>query len=160
MLGKNRMNIRILTIGKISTSFVKEGVALYSKRLVHYGRIEVIELPDVKQKEADLQKEKEGELFLKQLRPEDYVVLLDEKGETLSSREFAQVLQKRMNSGVKVLYVLIGGAFGFSKEVYERADAQWSLSKMTFNHEMARLFLFEQLYRAHTILKGEKYHND
>ncbi len=154
------MNIRILTIGKISTSFVKEGIALYAKRLAHYARVDVIELPDVKQKEADLQKEKEGELFLKQLRPEDYVVLLDERGEALSSREFAQVLQKRMNSGAKVLYVLIGGAFGFSKEVYERSDAQWSLSKMTFNHEMARLFLLEQLYRAHTILKGEKYHND
>lgn len=154
------MNIRIVAIGKISSRHIKEGAEVYVQRLSHYTKLEILELPDVKNQDPSIQKEKEGTLFLKQLKNDDYVILLDEKGEMFTSREFANALQKRMNSSVKVLVLLIGGAFGFSEDVYQRADAKWSLSKLTFNHEMARMFLLEQLYRAHTILKGEKYHND
>lgn len=154
------MNIRLILVGKTTTPFVKEGFDVYVKRLKHYYKFEVLELPDGKLKDPEKQKEVEAQTILKSIRPDDFLVILDEKGVNPTSREFAQFLQKKMNAGTKQLVLLVGGAFGFTKEVYDRADFQLSFSKMTFSHEMIRLFIAEQVYRAFTILKGESYHND
>lgn len=156
------MKIRVLSIGKTSTPFIKEGVAFYLKRLEHYCRLEYVELPDVPQKglTTEAGKIKEAELILKNLKPEDVLVLLDEKGTEYTSRGFANFLQKKMNAGTRSLVFVVGGAFGFSKELYAKADNTLSFSQMTFPHELIRLFVAEQLYRAHTILKGENYHHD
>lgn len=156
------MKIRVLSIGKTSTPFIKEGVAFYLKRLGHYCRLEYVELPDVPQKGLTTAagKIKEAELILKNLKPEDVLVLLDEKGTEYTSRGFANFLQKKMNAGTRSLVFVVGGAFGFSKELYAKADNTLSFSQMTFPHELIRLFVAEQLYRAHTILKGENYHHD
>jgi 23S rRNA (pseudouridine1915-N3)-methyltransferase len=156
------MKIRLLSIGKTSTPFLKEGIAFYLKRLDHYCRMEYVELPDVPQKGLTTEsgKIKEGELILKNLKPEDVLVLLDEKGTEYTSRGFANYLQKKMNAGTRSLVFVVGGAFGFSKELYAKADSTLSFSQMTFPHELIRLFAVEQLYRAHTILKGENYHHD
>ncbi len=154
------MNIRLILVGKTTTPFVKEGFEVYVKRLKHYCKFEVIELPDGKLKDPEKQKETEAQAILKSIKTDDFLVLLDEKGVNPTSREFAQFLQKKMNAGTKQLVLLVGGAFGFTKEVYDRADYQLSFSKMTFSHEMIRVFIAEQVYRAFTILKGESYHND
>jgi 23S rRNA (pseudouridine1915-N3)-methyltransferase len=154
------MNIRLILVGKTTTPYVKEGLEVYVKRLKHYCKFEVLELPDGKLKDPDKQKEAEAQAILKAIKPDDFLVLLDENGVNLTSREFAQFLQKKMNAGTKQMVLLVGGAFGFTKEVYDRADYQLSFSKMTFSHEMIRVFVAEQVYRAFTILKGESYHND
>lgn len=156
------MKIRFLCIGKTKSDFLKEGVIFYLERLEHYARIEYLELPDIPVRGMNIEniKIKEGELILKQLKPEDILVLLDEKGTRFSSREFANYLQKKMNAGTRTLVLVVGGAFGFSKEIYGRAESLLSFSDMTFPHEMIRMFAMEQLYRAHTILKGESYHHD
>jgi len=154
------MNIRLILVGKTTTPFVKEGFEVYVKRLKHYCKFEVLELPDGKLKDPDKQKEAEAQAILKIIKSDDFLVILDEKGVNPTSREFAQFLQKKMNAGTKQLVLLVGGAFGFTKEVYDRADYQLSFSKMTFSHEMIRVFIAEQVYRAFTILKGESYHND
>lgn len=135
---------------------------MYQDRLKHYAKVEYKELPDVPAKgiTADVLKEREGEQFIKQFKADDIVLLLDENGDHFSSRAFAEMLQRRMNSGVKQLVLVIGGAFGFSAAMYARANGKISFSKMTYSHEMIRLLLVEQLYRAHTILKGESYHHD
>jgi 23S rRNA (pseudouridine1915-N3)-methyltransferase len=131
------------------------------KKLGHYCRMEYIEVPDPAMKTPDAKKQlsEQGSAILARLGSEDYVVLLDENGQEYSSEEFSRFLQKRMNSGMKQLSFLIGGAFGFSQEVRDRADSSVSFSRMTFNHEMIRVFALEQLYRAHTILRGEPYHH-
>ncbi len=141
---------------------MREGIAIYQERLKHYAKVEYKELPDVPAKGLthELLKEREGEQFLKQIKTEDTVLLLDENGDHFSSRAFAEMLQRRMNSGAKQLVLIIGGAFGFSEAMYARANGKISFSKMTYSHEMIRLLLVEQLYRAHTILKGESYHHD
>jgi 23S rRNA (pseudouridine1915-N3)-methyltransferase len=156
------LKIVILTLGKTSASYLREGIAIYQDRLRHYAKVEYKELPDVPAKGIthDVLKEREGDQFMKQLKPDDVVVLLDENGDHFSSRGFADMLQRRMNSGVKQLVLIIGGAFGFSPAIYARANGKISFSKMTYSHEMIRLLLVEQLYRAHTILKGESYHHD
>jgi len=156
------LKIVILTLGKTNASYLREGIVVYQDRLKHYAKVEYKELPDVPAKgiTADVLKEREGEQFMKQLKPDDVVLLLDENGEHFSSRGFAEFLQRRMNSGVKQLVLIIGGAFGFSNAMYARANGKISFSKMTYSHEMIRLLLVEQLYRAHTILKGESYHHD
>ncbi len=156
------MKIFILCIGKTHSSFLKEGIGIYLDRLKHYAKVEYLELPDVPNKGLlpEALKQKEGELILKHLKADDLLFLLDEKGEEFSSREFALLLQKRMNSGLKQMVLVIGGAFGFSKEVYQRAEGKISFSRMTFSHEMIRLLLTEQLYRGFSILKGEGYHHD
>jgi 23S rRNA (pseudouridine1915-N3)-methyltransferase len=154
------MNIRLILVGKTTTPFVKDGLDIYINRLKHYCKFEVLELPDGKLKDPEKQKEAEALAILKAIKPDDFLVLLDEKGVNPTSREFAQFLQKKMNAGTKQLVLLVGGAFGFTKEVYDRADYQLSFSKMTFSHEMIRVFIAEQVYRAFTILKGESYHND
>ena len=137
-------------------------MSVYQERLKHYARVEYKELPDVPAKglTPEVLKEREGEVLMKQLKSDDVVLLLDENGEHFSSRGFAEMLQRRMNSGVKQLVLIIGGAFGFSDTMYARANGKISFSKMTYSHEMIRLLLLEQLYRAHTILKGESYHHD
>jgi len=153
------MNIRLLLIGKTTTPFVKEGVDIYTKRLKHYCKFEIVEVPDAKVKDPSKQKEMEAQAILKSLKTDDFVVLLDEKGAQLSSRD-ADFFQKKMNAGTRCVVMVIGGAFGFSEEVYARADYQLSFSRMTFSHEMIRLFLLEQVYRSFTIIKGESYHHD
>jgi 23S rRNA (pseudouridine1915-N3)-methyltransferase len=156
------LKIVILTLGKTSASYLREGISVYQDRLKHYAKVEYKELPDAQAKglSPDMLKEREGDQFLKQLKQDDVVLLLDENGDHFSSRGFAEMLQRRMNSGVKQMVLIIGGAFGFSNEMYARANGKISFSKMTYSHEMIRLLLVEQLYRAHTILKGESYHHD
>lgn len=157
------MDILLLTVGKTTQPYVIEGIDEYLKRLKRYTSYKIECLPDVKCTRSltpDQQKEKEGENILSSISPSDYVILLDERGKEYTSVEFAGYLQKIMASGRKRALFVVGGPYGFSKAVYERADAKISLSKMTFTHEMIRLFFTEQVYRAMTILRGEPYHHE
>ena len=150
-------------VGKTDFSFVKEGTSLYEKRIGRYIPFEHIEIPDLKGSASlspDQVKEKEGELILKHIKEGDRVTLLDERGEQFSSTNWARHLEREMNLGGKNIIFIIGGAYGFSKKVYERADSRLSLSTMTFSHQIIRLFFAEQLYRAFSIIKGEPYHNE
>ena len=155
------MKIKLITIGKTDESYLKDGIDKYMKRLKHYVSFEMIIVNDVKvgkKSNIILQKELEEKEILSKLNSNDYLILLDEKGEEYNSIGFSKFLQKRMNSGNDIVFV-IGGPFGFSERMYERANAKVGLSKLTFSHQMVRLFFVEQLYRAFTILKGEKYHH-
>jgi len=156
------MKIRVLSIGKTDNKNIQALLEDYKKRLSHYGPFEWVELADVKNvknlSEAQ-QKQAEGQLVLKQLQASDQLILLDEKGKGLDSVAFSEYLQKKMNSGLKTLVFLIGGPYGFSPEVYGRANGKLSLSAMTFSHQMVRLFIIEQIYRAQTILRNEPYHH-
>lgn len=157
------MELVLLTIGKTRTAYVAQGINDYTSRLRHYIGYRVEELPDVKSAKSmtqDLQKTKEGELMLSRINNADYLVLLDEHGKEFTSMEFAGVIEKLMASGRKRIIFAVGGPYGFSQAVYNRADAKISLSKMTFNHEMVRLFFTEQVYRGMTILRGEPYHHE
>ncbi|MFN0031930.1 MAG: 23S rRNA (pseudouridine(1915)-N(3))-methyltransferase RlmH [Flavobacteriales bacterium] len=156
------MQLHVIAIGKTSAPHLQVGIDIYLQRLKHYARVQWTELPDVVSKNlsADAVKKKEGEKILQQLAQSDVLMLLDEKGKAYTSRAFADFLQRQMNTGIKTLCLVVGGAHGFSDEVYKRANGTISFSSMTFSHEMIRLFLAEQLYRAHTILKGEGYHHD
>ena len=156
------MKITLLSVGKTSFGYLQEGMDLYVKRLKHYVPFEYKEIPYPKLGKNPAEqavKDAEGKLILKGVQPGDSLVLLDERGKSFTSPQFAQFLQKKMNSGVKNLIFVIGGAYGFSDEVYERADQKVSLSDMTFSHQMVRLFALEQIYRGFTILKGEPYHH-
>ncbi|UJH91464.1 23S rRNA (pseudouridine(1915)-N(3))-methyltransferase RlmH [Antarcticibacterium sp. 1MA-6-2] len=156
------MTIKLLGIGKTDDPALQELTDVYVKRLQFYNKFEQELIPDlkkVKNLDENQQKQKEGELLLSKFSPSDFVVLLDEKGKQYTSVEFSEFLQKRLNSGVKQLMFVIGGPYGFSQEVYNRADAKMSLSKMTFSHQMVRLFFVEQLYRGFTILRNEPYHH-
>ena len=152
-----KMNIKVLAIGKTDSKALQNLISDYEKRLKHYIRFDLETLPDIKNTrnltEAQ-QKDKEGELLLKQLGPTDTLILLDERGKDYSSIAFSKFLQKTMNSGIKQLVFAIGGPYGFSDAMYQKAKGQVSLSKMTFSHQMVRLFLVEQLYRAFTILRN------
>jgi 23S rRNA (pseudouridine1915-N3)-methyltransferase len=155
------MKIKLIVIGKTDESYLKEGIDKYLKRLKNYVSFELIVLKDVvvgKKTNLTLQKELEGKSILEKVNTNDFLALLDENGEQYSSINFSKYIQKRMNAGNDLIFV-IGGPFGFSEEVYSRANAKLSLSKMTFSHQMVRLFFIEQIYRAFTILKGEKYHH-
>ena len=156
------MKIIFMVIGKTTEDYLKEGTAIYEKRLKNYLTFETKVLPEIK-KTAGLsiaeQQTKEGKLLLNALSPADKLVLLDELGKQLSSTEFSVFLQKYMLQSSKSMIFAIGGPYGFSKEVYDRADDKISLSKMTFSHQMVRLIFLEQLYRAMTILKNEPYHH-
>lgn len=156
------MEIIIAAIGRTTTPYIKEGLGEYLRRLGHYASVKLLELADTRRgksvPEAE-QKLREGKLILSQLTPADYVVLLDERGRENTSEELARWLDKRMGSGRKRLVLVIGGPYGFSPEVYDRADELLSLSRMTFTHEMVRLFAVEQIYRGFTILRGEPYHH-
>jgi 23S rRNA (pseudouridine1915-N3)-methyltransferase len=157
------MTIILLTVGKTDVKWVKEGLDLYASRLKHYVPFSIVEIPELK-KVASLTrqqiKEKEGELILKQVGQQDILVLLDEHGREYRSLEFADFLEKQLATGAKNLIFTVGGAYGFSDAVYDRANWKISLSKMTFSHQMVRTIFAEQLYRAFTILKGEPYHHE
>lgn len=156
------MEILILGIGKTNTKFVVSGIDEYSGRLRRYITVRMEWLKDLRtgQITVDQQREFEGDQILSKIQTSDRVILLDERGEEFTSRGFSQWLQKQMNSGIKRLVFVIGGPYGFSQRVYDRANGKISLSRMTFNHEMIRLFFVEQIYRAMTILRGEPYHHD
>ena len=157
------MQIKLVVLGKTDHKAIQELIADYSTRLGHYIRFELEVIPDLKQSKSlseTLQKEKEGELILKKVLPSDEVFLLDERGKSFSSLEFADFFQKKMNSGLKQLVLVIGGPYGFSESVYERANGKISLSKMTLSHQMILPFLIEQMYLAMTILRNEPYHHE
>lgn len=157
------MEIVLLTIGKTTQSYIQEGINEFTKRLKRYVPFKIEIIPDLKSSRSitpDLQKEKEGEAILNSLSPSDYCILLDERGKEYTSIEFSGHLQKIMSSGRKRAVFIVGGPYGFSSLVYKRADEKISFSKMTFTHEMIRLFFSEQVYRAMTILKGEPYHHE
>ena len=156
------MKIVLLAIGKTNEQYLIEGISQYQKRLKHYTQFEMLEIPNIKNSKnfsnTELMK-REGELILKQLQSSDHLVLLDDKGKDFTSSKFAEKLQSWMLSGKKRLVFVIGGAYGFSKNVYARGNEKLSLSKMTFSHQMVRLFFVEQIYRGYTILNNEPYHH-
>lgn len=157
------MEIELLTVGKTTIGFVAAGIEEYTRRLKHYISYKITSLPDIKKSaslNAERQKEAEGDIILSRLQSSDFVVLLDERGKEYSSMEFSGFIEKQMIAGRKRLVFIVGGPYGFSRSVYDRADGKVSLSRMTFNHEMVRLFFTEQLYRSMTILRGEPYHHE
>lgn|GEM_PF-19664 len=157
------MRISLLCIGKTDDKEITSLINYYLNRLPKHWNFEITEIPDVKNAKnlsPDLLKKEEAKLFLNHIDKNDLVVILDEKGKQFTSREFSQKIDTWMNSSVKKVHILIGGAYGFSEEIYSRANEKMSLSKMTFTHQMIRLFIVEQLYRADQILQGKPYHND
>lgn len=156
------MNIKLIAIGKTDNKNLQTLIEEYTKRLSFYIKFDLEIIPDIKNvknlSEAQ-QKEKEGELILSKITPTDNLILLDENGKTFSSVGFSEFLQKKMNAGIKTLVFVIGGPYGFSETVYQKANGKVSLSEMTFSHQMVRLFVIEQIYRGFTILKNEPYHH-
>ncbi|EKY09136.1 putative rRNA large subunit m3Psi methyltransferase RlmH [Capnocytophaga sp. oral taxon 332 str. F0381] len=156
------MNIKLIAIGKTDSAALQQLISTYEKRLVRYINFELQLLADIKNSKSlteELQKIKEGELILSNVESSHYLILLDERGKEYTSVAFADELQKKMNTSIKQLTFVIGGPYGFSQEVYNRANGKLSLSKLTFSHQMIRLFFIEQLYRAFTILRNEPYHH-
>jgi 23S rRNA (pseudouridine1915-N3)-methyltransferase len=157
------MNVELIVVGKTDMKEVEALVAMYTKRINHYVRFAITTIADVrntrKLSEAE-QKRLEGEAILRLINDSDHVALLDEHGAELRSIEFAELMQRRMSSGVKRLVYIIGGPYGFSDAVYQRANSKLSLSKMTYSHQLVRAIFTEQLYRAFTILKNEPYHHE
>ncbi|WP_293879419.1 MULTISPECIES: 23S rRNA (pseudouridine(1915)-N(3))-methyltransferase RlmH [unclassified Sphingobacterium] len=157
------MKITLLCIGKTDEKYLLEGIEKYTKRLKFYVNFSIVVLPDIKNVKslsAEQQKDKEALLILKQLQPQDFVALLDEHGKEFRSLEFSAYLEKMMIQSVQHLVFVIGGPYGFDQKIYDRAKSKISLSKMTFSHQMIRLFFTEQLYRAFSIMKGEPYHHE
>ncbi len=157
------MKILLLQIDKTQDAYLEQGIGIYLKRLRNYIQLEVKSLQvskALRQRSAAEQKAEEAKLLFEEIKPEDELILLDEKGKDYSSLQFAEFLQKKQNASVKRLVFVIGGPYGFDKSVYERANSKLGLSKMTFSHQMVRLFFVEQVYRAYTILRGEKYHHE
>jgi len=156
------MNVKLITVGKTIAPYLKEGEQEYEQRLKHYLKFERIDLKEIKRTKnttVELLKKKEAELIISNINDTDYVVLLDEKGKEFSSIEFSEWINKKVNFGHRSLVFLIGGAFGFDEKMYNRAQEKISFSRMTFSHQMIRLLFLEQVYRANSILKGEKYHH-
>jgi 23S rRNA (pseudouridine1915-N3)-methyltransferase len=156
------MTIKLLAIGKTDNKDLQALIADYQKRLGFYVKFEFDIIPDlkkVKNLSEDQQKQKEGELILNKLNTTDILILMDENGKQFDSVGFSNYLQKHMNSGIKRLVFVIGGPYGFSPDVYQKSNGKLSLSKMTFSHQMIRLFVIEQLYRGFTILRNEPYHH-
>lgn len=157
------MNIKLLVISKTDIAYIQQGIEEYCKRLKHYVHFDVEVIPALKDQKGaspDEIKEREAVLLLKKLQGADRIVLLDEHGKEYTSVGFSQYLQKQMNAGIRSLVFVVGGAFGFAPSVYAVAHDKISLSQMTFNHQMVRLFFVEQIYRAFTILNHEPYHNE
>lgn len=157
------MKVHVIFTGKTVGKLPVEAIADYAARLTHYIPFSIEEIPDlknVKNLSEEQQKEREADMLFERLQPGDVLVLLDEKGKEFTSREFSQYLEQKMQTVSKRLVFLIGGPYGFSPRVYEAAQGKISLSKMTFSHQMVRLFLVEQIYRACTISRGEPYHHD
>ncbi len=152
----------MLLVGKTEDAYLREGISKYLNRLRHYVRLDFVEITELKNTKSltqAQQKAKEAELILKRLLPSDQVILLDEKGVQLTSAQFAEFIDKKQLGSVSNLVFVVGGPYGFDESVYQRANDKLSLSKMTFSHQMARLFFVEQLYRGYTIIKGEPYHH-
>lgn len=151
-----------MVVGKTDDKYLQIGLDIYLNRLKHYISFELKAIPELKNLgslSTMMQKQKEGELILKELESSDKVILLDELGKEYSSVQFAQLIQTQMNSSIKRLVFVVGGPFGFSEEIYKRSSGKISLSQMTFSHQMIRLLFVEQVYRAFTIIKGEPYHH-
>ncbi|MGC6524784.1 MAG: 23S rRNA (pseudouridine(1915)-N(3))-methyltransferase RlmH [Flavobacteriaceae bacterium] len=156
------MKIKLLTIGKTDNAALAQLIKTYEARLKHYIQFSIEIIPDIKNTKnfsEEIQKEKEGDLILSKISSTDRMVLLDENGTSFDSMEFSKFLQKQMNSGIKQLVFVIGGPYGFSEKIYKKSQGKISLSKMTFSHQMVRLFAIEQIYRGFTILKNEPYHH-
>ncbi|MCC7465596.1 MAG: 23S rRNA (pseudouridine(1915)-N(3))-methyltransferase RlmH [Saprospiraceae bacterium] len=156
------MKVELWAIGKTNEKYLEAGISLFEKRLKNYLPFSLVILPDVKTKTSDPDqlKKEEGKFILSKLAPDDWLVLLDERGQQFHSIGFSKWLEKRLGDSRRKMVILIGGAFGFSPDVYTRANESLSLSSMTFSHQMVRLFCLEQLYRAMTILRNEPYHNE
>lgn len=157
------MKILLLVIGKTDEDYLSTGIKKYVGRIGHYTSFEMKEIPDIRNRKTlseEQQKKAESFLLLQQLQPSDQVVLLDERGKQYTSVEFSETIGKWAATGAKRLVFVIGGPYGFAQDVYDRANAQLSLSPMTFSHQMVRLIFVEQLYRAFTILKNEPYHHE
>ena len=157
------MKITLLTVGKTDIRWVREGLEIYISRLKHYIPFSLAEIPELKNASSlskDQIKAREGELILKSIKPSDEVILLDEHGKEYTSMEWARNMEKRMSGSGRDMVFVIGGAYGFSDDVYSRCDGKVSLSKMTFSHQMVRTIFAEQLYRAFTIIRGEPYHHE
>lgn len=157
------MRVTLLTVGKTTDRYLLEGIEKYLHRLKHYVPFKIHEIPELKNTKnlsQEQQKSAEAALVLKQVSNTDYLILLDERGKELSSVQFSNLLNKRMVAGTQHMIFVIGGPYGFDTTLYTRSNDQLSLSKMTFSHQMVRLFFVEQLYRAFTILKGEPYHHE
>lgn len=156
------MKVEFWVVGKTSFPYLHEGIDLYHKRLKHYIPFKMEVLPDVKNaknlSQAQL-KDKEGAIILKKLSANDHLILLDEVGKSYTSEQFASFMEQKLQQSYKKLIFLVGGAYGFSDAVYTRSNGKISLSKMTFSHQMIRLFFIEQIYRAMTILRNEPYHH-
>ena len=156
------MNIKLIAVGKTDNPALQQLISTYEKRLSYYINFELQLLPDIKNSKSlseEQQKIKEGELILSYVEPSHHLILLDERGKEYTSIAFGDELQKKMNTGIKQLTFVIGGPYGFSQAIYQRANSKLSLSKLTFSHQMIRLFFVEQLYRAFTILRNEPYHH-
>lgn len=156
------MNIKLIAIGKTDNKALQSLIDDYTKRLSFYIKFELDIIPDIKNVKnltESQQKDKEGELILSKILSTDNLILLDENGKSFSSIAFSNELQKKMNAGIKTLVFAIGGPYGFSDAVYDKANGKISLSLMTFSHQMVRLFFIEQVYRSFTILKNEPYHH-
>lgn len=156
------MKISLVCIGKTEEKYLTEGIRIFSERINHYNSFQIIEIPELKKTkgwQGTRFKEEEFKLLEKHFQQADYIILLDENGTEHSSVSFSGYLQKRMNSGIRHLMFVVGGAYGFSEKSYQASHDKISLSKMTFSHQMVRLFFTEQLYRAFTIIRNEPYHN-
>ena len=157
------MKITLLTVGKTDKDWVKQGIDIYASRMKHYFPFTIVEIPELINASSLSQeqiKTKEGELILKNIKPTDDVILLDERGKEFSSMEFAKNLQDKISYTGKDIVFVIGGAYGFAEAVRQRSNSKISLSRMTFSHQMVRAIFVEQLYRAFTIMKGEPYHHE
>ena len=156
------MEIKLIGIGKTDKTELDQLIKSYQNRLMHYVRFSFEIIPDLKNSKnlsERLQKKEEGKIILSKISNSDRLILLDENGQEMNSVGFSNFLQKQMNSGLKRLVLVIGGPYGFSEDVYKKASSKLALSKMTFSHQMVRLFIIEQLYRSFTILKNEPYHH-
>ena len=156
------MKIVLLVIGKTNQQYLIEGILKYQKRLQHYAKFEIIELQNIKNSKKITKKElakMEGKLILNKLEISDYIILLDDKGKDFSSLQFSEKLTSLMHTGKKRLVFIVGGAYGVSNDIFSRCNERLSLSRMTFSHQMVRLFFVEQIYRAFTILNNEPYHH-
>ena len=158
-----KMKIVLFVVGKTKEKYLLEGIYQYQRRIMNYIKFEIYEIPNIKNTKnisnSDLMK-KEGDLILNKIQNSDYLILLDEKEKMFSSSSFAKKIQSWMLSGKKTIVFVIGGAYGFSQDVYNRANEKISLSRLTFSHQMVRLFFVEQLYRGYTILNNEPYHHE
>lgn len=157
------MKTTLLLIGKTDEEYLEHGIQKYVARIVHYSPFDIKVLPDMRNTKnmSELQqKQREAEVILNEIAPNDYVAVLDENGTQFTSRQFAEFIEKTTMQGARRLLFVVGGPYGFAPEIYQRANRKISLSQMTFSHQMVRLIFVEQLYRAFTILRGEPYHHD